>query len=256
MEIIFLGTGGGRLNLIDQRRATAGFRVHFENGLKMHAEPGPGALIKCRELGCDPIDTQILLVSHVHIDHSNDTSLMIEAMTEYTKKRRGILLGSSNVLIGDAEFDRCVSRYHQSLLERCVVLRPGTVFGMDGIEIIATETRHDEWDAVGMIIRSEKVKVGYTGDTEYFPALCKIFSGCDLLIINNLQPNGRAIPGHNDSAGSIKILKGAKPKQSVLTHMGTELTREVAEREAAMIERESGVKTVAAYDGMRISLGE
>ena len=44
IEIVLLGTGGGRFATITQKRCTGGMRIIGE-GSNLHLDPGPGALI-------------------------------------------------------------------------------------------------------------------------------------------------------------------------------------------------------------------
>ena len=72
MEIVFLGTGGGRINLIKQARATGGFRINSAN-TSIHVDPGPGALITSVKYREDPLKLNAVIVTHAHVDHSNDS---------------------------------------------------------------------------------------------------------------------------------------------------------------------------------------
>lgn len=40
MKILFLGTGGGRINVVKQFRSTAGFLI--DGSMKIYVDPGPG----------------------------------------------------------------------------------------------------------------------------------------------------------------------------------------------------------------------
>ena len=53
IEIIFLGTGGGRFAMITQQRRTGGIRV-LSGDSNLHLDPGPGALIYSLQEGLDP----------------------------------------------------------------------------------------------------------------------------------------------------------------------------------------------------------
>jgi len=55
-----------------------------------------------------------------------------------------------------------------------------------------------------------------------------------------------------DSEGARKLIEGAKPGMVILGHFGMKMMRGVAEREAGWIQERTGVKTVAARDGMVI----
>ncbi|MFH1448677.1 MAG: MBL fold metallo-hydrolase [Candidatus Micrarchaeota archaeon] len=249
MQIVFLGTGGGRMNLIKQFRGTGGFRINTT--MNIHVDPGPGALLASRQYKQDPTKIGLLFVSHVHIDHSNDANLMIEAMTDYALKKKGILLGSKSVIKGTRGFDPSISRYHLKKLAKNVILKPGSKFNSKGIGITATKTKHDDKSTIGFILEAEGKRIGYTSDTEYFKELGKMYVGCDYLIVNNLKPKLDGIPDHLSSEDTIKILKDAQPNKAILSHLGVKFMDRPAEDEANMIEQESGVRTIAARDGMK-----
>ena len=52
----------------------------------------------------------------------------------------------------------------------------------------------------------------------------------------------------------IEILKVAKPKKAVITHMGIKILRAGPAEEAKRITEESDVKTIAAKDGLRLNV--
>jgi phosphoribosyl 1,2-cyclic phosphodiesterase len=252
LELLFLGTGGARFVVLRQLRATAGFIIKAEANL--YIDPGPGALLKSVELKQQLHKLDAVIVSHAHIDHSNDANLIIEGMTNGGQRRRGVLIGSSSALEGNDRFDRVVSAYHQRMVERSFIAKPESVFSVKGMEIQATPTKHEDENGVGFIFKSKDGVVGYTGDTEYFPELGKIFRNCDVLILNNLKPAGCSYPGHLNSEMTIRILKEARPKKAVIQHFGMAMLRAGPEAEARLIQQESGVETIAAKDGMVVNI--
>lgn len=240
--------------MLKQLRATAGFI--FNGRARIYIDPGPGALIRSLELKQDLWKLDAVAISHAHIDHSNDANLLVEAMTNGGKRKRGILIGSSSALEGNGKFDRVVSAYHQNLVERKVIAKVGDKLSVKGVEIEVTPTKHEDDTGVGFKLTSEGKTIGYTGDTDYLPALGSIFSGCDLIILNNLKPAGCHYPGHLDSELSVRVLKEAKPKKAVIQHFGMGMLRAGPEAEARFIQKESGIETIAAKDGMVIKIEE
>ena len=85
MEIVFLGTGGGRFNLISQVRRTGGFIVRGR--LQLHIDPGPGALTACHDFSIDPGKTDAVVVTHNHIDHLNDAEDATPAGRQRMRRR-------------------------------------------------------------------------------------------------------------------------------------------------------------------------
>lgn len=252
MELVFLGTGGARFIIQKQLRATGGFRI---NGLRnLYFDPGPGALLRNIQFKQNPAKIDILLLSHCHVDHVNDANLFIEAMTENGKRRDKAVVGSISVLEGNKEYDRIVTRYHQAMVDEYIRMKAGDKKIVKGVKIEATPTKHTDETTVGFKVTMEGKAIGYASDTEYFKELGEVFAGCDLLILNNLRPFGQYLAGHLTSDGVAKILKDAKPKKAVIQHFGMQMLRAGPEAEAKLIEKESGIETIAAKDGMKIEL--
>lgn len=255
MEIVFLGTGGGRINLIKQVRGTGGFRINSQSA-GIHVDPGPGALIHSIKNRQGPLSLDAIIVTHNHIDHESDAMVLIEGMASYGLKKRGILIGSRHVVEGDEEGDRGISKYHQSKCAAVHVAVPGekkefkTARGQFLFEAVGM--RHEEPSAFGFRITMDGKVVGHISDTEYFEGLGGSFSGCDALIVNCMKPEQDKYAGHLTSTELISVLREARPQLCLMTHMGIKMLRLGPGKEASRIERESGVRTIAARDGMRL----
>jgi phosphoribosyl 1,2-cyclic phosphodiesterase len=256
VEIAFLGTGGGRVNLISQARFTGGFRIN--GSIKIHVDPGPGALIYGNRFGQKASEVQLLIVTHNHIDHVNDAQLIIEAMSEYALKKKGILVASESVIVGDEQKDKCISNYHLQKLERAIVAKVGKPIhlqiGHSSCRIIPTPVLHDDKTGFGFVLELDGKRIGYTSDTEFFEGISSHYKGCDILIVNNIKPFHDGLAGHLYSDKTIVLLSEAKPKLAVITHMGISLLKAGPEKEAERISKKSGVKTIAAKDGMRLEI--
>jgi len=111
VEIIFLGTGGGRFATITQKRRTAGIRIISE-ALNLHLDPGPGALVHSVNEGLDPQKIGAIFVSHSHPDHYTDAEVLIEAMTRGMTRKRGVLAAAKSVLSGNDVCEPSISKYH------------------------------------------------------------------------------------------------------------------------------------------------
>jgi len=256
VELVLLGTGGGRFATITQKRRTAGIRIISEN-LNMHLDPGPGALIYSLEAGLDPQKIIALLISHSHPDHYTDGEVLIEAMTRGMTKKRGLLAASHSVLVGNEVCGPSISKYHQQMPEKVIEAKPSLTFTIGALKIITTEARHTDPDTVGF--RFETPDVGdfaYTSDTEFFEGAGKPYEGVRLLLLCIMRPSERPWKGHMTTNDAIKIVEEAGPEMAVITHLGMQMIFRGPAHEAKMIEQKTGVHTVAAVDGMHINIDE
>jgi len=257
IEITFLGTGGGRFATTTQKRRTAGIRIISED-LNFHLDPGPGALVYSINEGLNPQKLNAVFVSHSHPDHYTDAEVLIEAMTKGTTKKRGVLVASRSALHGnEMGFNPVVSKYHQQMPERVIEALPNKNFQIGNINVLVTEARHTDPDTVGFrFATSEFGSFAYTSDTEYFEGISKYYEGVRLLMLCVMRPSGKPWKGHMTTNDAIKIIEEAHPEQAILTHFGMQMISKGPAREAKLIEKETGVPTIAAKDGMQIRFGE
>lgn len=253
MKITFLGSGGGRFSAISQRRMTGGFRIDNLGGKNYHIDPGPGALIRTYQFGFDPRNLSGIFVSHAHTDHYNDAEILIEAMTRGMTKHNGTIFGSESVLNGYEKWGPCISSYHQSQSD-VFVLKPGVVQEVDGIKVKGTEIEHGDPAGIGFQIDYNGFKVSYTSDTGYFDGLAEAHEGADILIASVLRPGNRTIPGHMCSRNFVDLIEKVKPKVAVMTHLGLKMISNNPVVEAKKISKRTGVKTIAAFDGLSFNV--
>ena len=253
MKLIFLGTGGGRFSAINQRRMTGGFRIDNLGGKNYHVDPGPGALVRTYQFGLDPRNVDGVFVSHAHTDHYNDAEILIEAMTRGMTQNYGHILGSKSVLSGFDKWGPCISSYHQSK-SNVLELEAGDVRYFDDCLIRATPTVHGDPMGIGFQIEYRDFKISYTSDTTYFPELAEAHEGADIFISSVLRPGGKSFKGHLCSNTFIKLIKEIKPKLAIMTHLGLKMISNNPIGEAKKITKLTGIKTLAAFDGMSLDI--
>ena len=253
MKLTFLGSGGGRFSAISQRRMTGGFRIDNLGGKNYHVDPGPGALIRTYQFGFDPRNLNGVIVSHSHTDHYNDAEILIEAMTRGVTKPLGTVVGSESVLKGYDKWGPCISAYHQSKPDT-MVLKPGEWQQLNNVKIKGTATSHGDPTGVGFQIDYRGFKLSYTSDTGYFDGLADEHKGADILIASVLRPGNRTINGHMCSRNFIDLINEVKPKVAVMTHLGLKMISNNPVTEANKISKKTGVKTIAAYDGLSFNV--
>jgi len=254
LDLIFLGTGGGRFTTITQKRRTAGIRI-LHNKTNIH--PGPGALVHSLEAGLNPQKINGLLISHSHPDHYNDAEVLIEAMTHGMTKKKGTLAAAHSVLHGNKHTEPSISKYHQQMPDQVIETKPGTTFNIRTLHFSATQAKHTDPDTVGFRIKTPTIgDAAYTSDTEYFEGIGKAYTGIRVLILCVLRPAGNPWKGHMTTDNAIKIIEETKPEMAVLTHFGIQMIMKNPNNEARLTQEKTGTPTLAATDGMHISIGD
>jgi len=255
-EIVFLGTGGGRFVTITQKRRTGGFRLITEKQ-NIHIDPGPGALIYSLESGLNPQKLKAVLISHRHPDHYTNAEILIESMTRGMLKKRGLVAAPPNILVGNGETGPAISTYHQNMINQTVTLKPNVNFNIGKIKTVATQTKHTDPETVGFKFGIPEIgTIGYSADTEYFEGIEDQYQGVKLLILSVMRPTGSPWKGHMTPQEAAKIVDAVKPEMVVATHFGMKMIYSGPAYEIKYIEKTTGVPAVAAFDGMKLQIGE
>jgi phosphoribosyl 1,2-cyclic phosphodiesterase len=253
-HITLQGTGGGRFATIFQERATGG--VYVQDGLRLHIDPGPGALVQMKRARLDPTKTDAILVSHCHPDHYTDAEILVEAMTGGAHVKRGLLAGSTSVLEGAAGFGPAVSAYHKSKVETVRALVPGDTIEQGPMTITATPASHSDPTAVGFRIGTSAGEVGYVPDTALAAPVVEANRGVRVLIVPLTRPLRARIDFHLCTEDAAELVAGVAPEMALLTHFGLKILREDPEVQAQYIEKKTGVRTVVGEDLMTVSIAE
>jgi phosphoribosyl 1,2-cyclic phosphodiesterase len=256
LEIHFLGTGGGRFKMITQRRRKAGIRL-IHGDTQVHIDPGPGALIFSNWTHLNPQNLDGVVVTHCHPDHYTDAEVLIEAMSQGTRNRYGIIAAPRSVLLGNDDCDPSISKYHQKLVGSVNILHYGDKFNLGDLKFHAVKAWHSDPDTIGIRFEAPGLGwVGYTSDTGYDPDLIESYRGVRVLIACTMWPRGQQLNIHLNTDGALRLIEGIKPGCVVLTHLGMRMLNAKPEGEAAYIEESTGIPTVAARDGMRVILSD
>ncbi len=240
---------------ITQRRMTGGLRIDNIDGKNIHIDPGPGALVRTYQFGLNPLKLDAVMVSHSHTDHYTDAEVLIEAMTKGMTRKRGTVVGSKSVIEGYKRWGPCISKYHLSKPDVSVLGINETV-KLGKIKINGTKTVHGDPTAVGFNLKVKNFSLSYTADTEYFEDLHKYHEGADVLIASVIRPKSEKIRGHMSTTDFAKLVNEVSPRLAIMTHLGMKMLVNDAKKEADAVYEQTGVNTVAAYDGMKIDLDQ
>jgi len=248
--ITFLGTAGARIMVANQILASGGLWLNL-SGTEILLDPGPGTIVQStkRKLRADKLSAIIL--SHRHLDHSADTNIMIEAMTQGGFKRHGWLFAPADALGSEP----VIFSYLKDYLEGVEVLQEGKSYSVGNISF-TTPVRHiHQVETYGILFKTTKHTFSYIADSRYFDGLCHSYGG-ELLIINVVRLEANHPFDHLSVPDAEHIITELKPKVAILTHFGRTMWQAKPWEVAQRLSQDTGVKVIAARDGMRFDLSQ
>ncbi len=252
--IKIFGTAGARVAQSKQLRASGGAWLRL-TGTNLLFDPGPGTLVHCwaGETPLNPAQLDGILLSHRHLDHSNDFNVMVEAMVEGGFNPHGLAAAPGDALEGD---EPVFFRYLRPTVDKIETLTAGNSFRIGEISV-STPIRHQHpVETYGLVFTTEQLNVSVITDTRYFSDLIDAYQGADLLILNVtfLKPFHGSLAYHLSLEEIAPLISGIAPRLTVLTHFGTSILRSNPDKLAEDLSDKLGKRVAAAYDGIIIDL--
>ena len=244
--------------MINQFLASGGLWLNL-SGTEILIDPGPGCIVQSTKRNLKADQLSAIILSHRHLDHSGDTNIMVEAMTQSGMKRHGYLFAPADAL----GTEPVIFSYLKKYLDGIKVLKEGKSYSIGNISF-TTPVRHIHLvETYGMVFSTGKHTFSYIADTRYFDGLRQHYGG-ELLIINLvfLEPRPAAdypssMPIDHLSVPDVeRLIRALKPKAAILTHFGMSVWRANPQQIALKLTEKTGVKVIAARDGMRFDLAE
>jgi phosphoribosyl 1,2-cyclic phosphodiesterase len=252
--IKFLGTAGARFVMAKQLRSSAGVYLRIK-GKSIILDPGPGTLVRCAK-SRPPIDVTKLdavILTHAHIDHSNDVNVLIDAMTGGGLERRGILFAPSQCLDGA---NAVVLPYLRGFVQDIGILKPHHTYRIDDLTFATSSQHQHPVETYGVMFQHHGKKISFMVDTKYFPGLVKDYEGSHVLIMNvvRFKPHESGEVMHLSIDDVKEILSRIRPETAILTHFGMTMLRAKPREVASRLSDELQLEVIAASDGMTVEL--
>jgi len=249
-EITFLGTAGARFMVISQLLASGGLWLNL-SGTEILLDPGPGCIVQSTKRKLWGGKLSAIILSHRHLDHSSDVNVMVEAMTQGGFKRRGWLFAPADAL----GTEPVVFSYLRGFLDGIEVLQEGKSYSIGDVSF-TTPVRHiHEVETYGMLFTAGGHTFSYIADSRYFDGLCHNYGG-ELLIINVVSVEQNLSIDHLSVPDVEHIIGELKPKVAILTHFGMTMWRAKPWEIVKELSRRTGVRVLAARDGMKFDLSQ
>jgi len=246
----FLGTAGARFTVTQQIRKSGGLWINLDE-TNILLDPGPGSLVRClsSKPRLDPRKLDAIILSHRHIDHSNDINIMIEAMTNGGSNKKGIVFAPSDTL----DVDPVILHHFRGYVKEIQRLREGGKYSIGNISFDTPVAHVHGVETYGFNFHGRNTTLSIITDTKYFDGLEKYYTG-DILVINVVLLKPKENVMHLSLEDAARIIERNKPRLSILTHFGMTMIQAKPWELAEKLSSELGLEVVAARDGMEIEL--
>lgn len=247
-----LGSGGPELQT---KRASSSYLIWIDGKARVLVDAGGGSALRFGESGAQMTDLDVLLFTHLHVDHSADLPALIKSSWFEDRTRLlpiygpgGNRLMPSTVAFVRALFDgtrgayRYLGDFISPLDKSTYKLDPRdvreppaklgaprrkeplvlSVFRNDRVRILAVAVEHGPLPAVAFRVEVGDKTVVFSGDTNgNGKNLETLAAGADVFVAHNAVPEGaggveRAL--HMPPSVIGTIAQGAKVKHLVLSH--------------------------------------
>lgn len=142
-----------------------------------------------------------------------------------------------------------ILKYVRRYPEKIEILKEGGKYKVGNLSF-STPVKHIHHGAetYGFRIKGKKTTVSYVADTKFFPGLIKAYKA-DILIVSVLRLDPSSLE-HLCIEDVKKLIRGIKPKTTILTHFGMWMIRAKPWVVADQLSKELKAKVIAASDGM------
>ncbi len=201
LEVVVLGSGGPR----PFGRASASYIVLVDGTPRILMDAGPGAFLRVGEMSLDLTSVDIVLLTHLHIDHSGDLAAFFNARALssdgpityriFGPDGGGLFPKTSrfvDLLVGDGgafPYQRTFGADEKFVVKDLAVTLDSpqtTILDDHGLLIEEVATHHGDCPSVAYRITYKSVTLVYSGDMDAsaLPNLVHLAKNADLLIFN------------------------------------------------------------------------
>ena len=245
MKLTFMGTAGARFMVAKQIAASGG--LYLEDGsTRISLDPGPGAVVQYAKRKVDLTKLDAIVVSHRHLDHSNDINVMIEAMTDGGFRHRGRVFCPGDALDGDP----VVLNYLRHFPQEIVRLQPETEYSVGSITFTTSPAHIHQVETFGFRFGE---RLGWVTDSAYYEAIAEQHRA-EVMVIHLVLMECHSHLPHLCLDDVERIIRDAKPRLAIITHFGMTVWRAHPWEVAEGLSQRTGVEVKAARDGMSLEV--
>ncbi len=250
IEVKFLGTAGARFAVAKQLRYSGGIFLKTEK-TSVIIDPGPGTLLRLAKskpkIDIDSIDG--LILTHSHLDHSTDTNVILDSISQGGLRKKGFILTTKEALYSE---NHVVLPYVLNNLCEYKTFEHGVGIQIRDLDITPYLHIHPV-ETYGIKMKLKELIVSFVVDTDYFPEIVRYYEGSDVLVLNVVRFQKKENVMHLSVEDAESIIEGIKPKKAIITHFGLTMLRNKPFEIAQKMSKKTGIDVIAAEDGMNIN---
>jgi len=262
MEVVALGTGGPAAT----GRASSGFMVLLNGTPRVLVDAGGGTFARVSELRLPLEDMDIVLLTHLHIDHCADVPALFKArgithrgpytfhvfgpagagpypsLSQWVK----LLFGKDGAFAYQPDFN-AQETFISTDLTRDLAKPPAIIYEEDAIQISAVATHHGDCPSVAYRVNYAGASVTFSGDLDAsaLPNLAKLAANTDLLIVNAVVLDPPDSPEilyelHSPPKAIGEAARDAGAKRVLLSHIVPSIERNLKSVKASIGRSYSG----------------
>ncbi len=244
IEIILLGTGGGRIVVFQGIRSSGGMIIKFKNKI-LHVDPGPGALKGLLKNKIYPNKLDAVWITHKDLDHTGELNIIIEGMTEGGFKKKGILFTPEEVIRDGILLD-----YLKDYLSEIKIIKPLNEYKFEDLKINTSPLHnHRGTECFGFVIKD--ASFGYLVDTKPDEKILNFYKNLDTLLVNCVLLEPKENVYHISLKDIPFVYEITKPKRLIISHFGMRLLK-YGYKNIQNFLKEKNIPFVLAYDNMKI----
>ncbi len=245
-----MGTGADSYVVGKGIRSAGGIIIQV-NDNQFHIDPGPGALQAAGLVGISLRANTAVLASNTDLYNCNDINAVIDTMTYSGFDKKGVLVTSKKIISGSEKEHPFLLNEQKNFLERFIVMQPGQRVAINDIEIQALKTIAGDIDSLGFKFYTPSFTLSYTSDTKYSVEIAEQYKDSGILILKIKNPEKDTKGLSREDA--VKIIKKVNPRLAVITGFGKRMLESDPLYVAREIQKQTGIQTIAAKDGMVLS---
>ncbi len=280
LEVLVLGSGGPGA----AGRASSAYLVFVDGVAHILVDAGPGSFARLGEAKASLAHTDLVLLTHLHIDHSGELPGLFKARAvagsdpitfdiwgpmgspkhlqdayfPATSELVQLLFGTKGAFAYLRDFSAPMTLHAHDIVAPDAHAEARTIVEHDGLTVRAIAGHHGDAPAVIYRIEHGGKSVTFSGDIDAkgLPALRSLAKGTDLLVFNSVVLDPPGSPSilytlHTPPQSIGQLAKDANAHSLLLSHLTPTIDDHVDAVTKSIRQRYTGSLTFAK-DGMRV----